>query len=131
MLVSSGNLEEEMRAETVKLGQALLDHHRATTTRLPPHTVRRIIPSQYTIQYSKLCEQAGVPHVLRMVGSFLGEVAEWCAARGYPPINSLAVNGTTGLPGDGYDGAGGFHIVNWPANVEQCIRFPGYPVAFP
>jgi len=45
-------------------------------------------------------------------------------------LNSLAVNGTTGLPGDGYDGAGGFHIVNWPANVEQCIRFSGYPATF-
>lgn len=120
-----------MRAETVKLGQALLDHHRAMTSKIPTHAVSRLIPNKYTIPYSKLCEQAGVPHVLRMIGSFLGEVAEWCAARGYPPLNSLAVNGTTHLPGDGYDGAGGFHIVNWPANVEQCIRFTGYPMTFP
>ena len=119
-----------MRAETVKLGQALLDHHRGATARMPPHAVARLIPDRYTIPYSKLCEQAGVSHVLRMVGSFLGEVAEWCAARGYPPLNSLAVNGTTHLPGDGYDGAGGFHIVNWPANVEQCIRFTSYPEKF-
>ena len=116
-----------MRAEAVKLGQAWLDHHRAATAKLPPHTAKRLLPSRYTIPYARLCEQAGVPHVLRMVGSFLGELDDWCAARGYPPLNSLAVNGTTGLPGDGYDSAGGFHIVDWPANVEQCIRFTGYP----
>lgn len=120
-----------MRAETVRLGQALLDHHRAATARLPPQTPKRLIPARYTIQYGALCEKAGVPHVVRMVGNFLGEVAEWCAERNYPPLNSLAVNSASGLPGDGYDGAGGFHIVNWPSNVEQCIRFTGYPVEFP
>jgi hypothetical protein len=62
-----------------------------------------------------------------MVGSFLGEVADWCAAQGHPPLNSLAVNADTGIPGEGYEGAGGFKIVDWPTEVEQCIRFVGYP----
>lgn len=48
-----------MRAEAVKLGQALLDHHRALTTRTPPAAGRKVIPGRYTIPYSKLCEQAG------------------------------------------------------------------------
>jgi len=64
------------------------------------------------------------------VGQFLGEIADWCSTHGYPPLNALAVN-DTGLPGDGHDGAGGFKIVNWPAEVEQCIRFTGYPVKMP
>ena len=120
-----------MRAEAVKLGQALLDHHRATTSVSPPRAVKRPVASKYTIAYIKLCEQAGVPRIVRLVGSFLGEIAEWCASQGYPPLNSLAVNSATGLPGDGYDGAGGFRTVDWPANVEQCIRFSGYPRTFP
>jgi len=96
-----------MRAEAVKLGQALLDPHRAVTAKNPPPAGRKIIPSQYTIPYSKLCQQAGVGHVLRIVGSFLGEIAEWCSANGYPPLTALAVNARTSLPGEGYDGAGG------------------------
>lgn len=120
-----------MRAETVKLGQSLLAHHQATTVMLPPHTLKRLIHGRYTIPYGRLCEQAGVSHVLTIVGSFLGEIADWCAAKSYPPLNSLAVKVSTGLPGDGYDGAGGFHIVNWPADVERCIRFTKYPRVFP
>lgn len=119
-----------MHAESVRLGQALLDHHRMMSKTLPTETTKKLILGRYTISYSKLCEQAGVPHVLRMVGSFLGEIAEWSTLNGYPPLNSLAVNGATGLPGDGYEGAGGFHIVNWPADVEQCIRFTRYPAVF-
>ncbi len=113
-----------MRPEALRLGQALLDHHRLTTSQVPPG--KGIIADRYTIRYGTLCTNAGVPHVLRIVGSFLGEVAEWCADKGYPPLNSLAVN-ETGLPGEGYDGAGGFKITAWPADVENCIRFTGYP----
>lgn len=77
-----------------------------------------------------LCNQAGVPHVLTVVGHFLGEIAEWCANNGYPALNSLAVN-DTGMPGDGYDQAGGFKIMNWPSDVEKCIRYTGYPAKMP
>lgn len=120
-----------MRAEAVKLGRALLDHHRATTAKFPPLVGKKVIPSRYTIPYSKLCDQAGTGHILRSVGSFLFEIAEWCSENGYPPLNALAVNAETGLPGEGYDGAGGFKIVNWPTEVEQCIRFSGYPTKIP
>ena len=117
-----------MRPEARVLGQALLDHHRAKAAQTPPG--KKIVPSKYTVRYGDLCVRAGVPHLMRVVGSFLGEVAEWCAANGYPPLNSLAVN-ETGLPGDGYDGAGGFKVVNWPREVEACIRFTGYPSKMP
>jgi len=117
-----------MRPEAYRLGQALLDHHHRRTAQVPPG--RAVIPANYTVRYGTLCADAGVSHILRVVGQFLGEIADWCSTHGYPPLNALAVN-DTGLPGDGYDGAGGFKIVNWPAEVEQCIRFTGYPVKMP
>jgi hypothetical protein len=89
---------------------------------------RRI--TSYAPRYGVLCDRAGVPHVLPIVGYFLGEVAEWCKAEGHPPLNSLAVN-DTGMPGDGYDEAGGFKIINWPADVERCIRCTSYPAKMP
>jgi hypothetical protein len=79
---------------------------------------------------------AGVPHVLPIVGTFLLEIAEWCEADGHPPLNSLAVNDTS-TPGDGYDEAGGFKIINWPSDVEKvypldhadCVELPS-PCSF-
>jgi hypothetical protein len=117
-----------MKPESRALGQALLDHHRLVTKTTPPG--KSIVRSKYTIRYGVLCDRAGVPHVLPIVGHFLGEVAEWCQADGYPPLNSLAVN-DTGMPGDGYDEAGGFKIINWPGDVEACIRCTSYPAKMP
>jgi len=118
-----------MREEAHALGQALLGHHHATTTANPPG--RHVIISRYTISYSDICARAGAEHLTRIVGSFLGELAQWCADNRYPPLNSLAVNSTTGQPGEGYDGAGGFKAINWATEVEQCIRWTGYPAKMP
>ena len=60
-------------------------------------------------------------------GSFLGEIAEWCQAHGWPPINALVVNADSRMPGEGYDTAAGCGLVNWPAQADACIRFDGYP----
>lgn len=117
-----------MRPEARALGNALLEHHRVITTKHPPG--KKVFPAKYTIRYGVICDRAKVPHVVRIVGSFLGEVAEWCAQNHYPPLNALAVN-ESGQPGEGYDGAGGFKIVNWPSEVEQCIRFTAYPIRIP
>jgi hypothetical protein len=48
-----------------------------------------------------------------------------------PPLNSLAVNAQTGIPGASYDGAGGFHTVDWPRDVDACIRIGKYPATAP
>jgi hypothetical protein len=114
----------EMRTEARALGQALLDHHRATTIQHPPG--KRIIPARYTIRYGVLCDRARLPHLVRIVGAFLGDVAEWCRAADFPPLNALAV-GESGVPGEGYDGAGGFKGTAWALDLEKCIRFEGYP----
>ncbi len=113
-----------MSPEAYAIGQALLDHHQASIAKRPPG--KKILPSQYTIRYSDLCSRAGLPHLTRIIGGFLAEVAEWCEANGYPPLNSLAVNDTK-MPGGGYDGAGGFKLIDWPKEVEDCIRYTGYP----
>jgi hypothetical protein len=65
-----------------------------------------------------------------VVGPFLLEIAEWCKDAGYPPLNALAVN-ATGMPGEGYDGAGGYIVKDWPNDVEGCILFTGYPAKVP
>lgn len=118
-----------MRPESKLLANVLLAHHRATTAACPPG--KKIIYSRYTLPYGRLCTQAGVPHVLPIVSSFLLEVAEWSAASGYPALNALAVNADSGIPGDGYDGAGGYAIIDWPAEVERCVRFGNYPATVP
>ena len=117
-----------MRSESRALGQALLAHHQATTIQFPPKKI--IVVRQYLIRYGVLCDRAGVPHVVRIVGGFLQEIAEWCEAERFPPLNSLAV-GENGVPGEGYDGAGGFRSIDWPRDVEECIRFNGYPATMP
>ena len=118
-----------MRLESRALCGELLLLHRTTTAKHPPG--KHVIPGQHTIAYGELCARAGVPHLTRVVGGFLLEIAEWCQAAGFPPLNSLAVNSESGMPGDSYDGAGGFAIIDWPADVDACIRFRGYPAMPP
>lgn len=118
-----------MKRESRLLANALLVHHRQASTAKPP--ARKIIEANYTIPYGRLCSLAGVPHVLPVISQFLREVAEWSAASGYPALNALAVNAETGIPGEGYDGAGGFEIVHWPAELDRCVRFTSYPGSIP
>jgi hypothetical protein len=112
----------------VMLANALLDHHR---TFCVPHTSRLPIIDRCVITYGDLCQQAGVPGLEHGVGRFLQEVAEWCAVRGYPPINALAVNAESRMPGDRYDLAPGCSIINWPAEATATIVFTGYPATAP
>ncbi len=90
---------------------------------------RAIYIDRYVIPYGRLCEVARVPGIEHGIGSYLNEIAEWCAENNYPPINALAVNAQTRRPGEGYDGAGHgeCNIEDWDQVVEQCIRFNRYP----
>jgi hypothetical protein len=74
-----------------------------------------------------LCAQAGYPDIVRSVGRFLQETAEWCEQNGYPPINALAVNSDSRMPGDSYELAPGCSILGWPNEARACIDFAGYP----
>ena len=52
-------------------------------------------------------QERAYPYLTHGVGHFLGQVAEWCQGNGLPPLNSLAVNAETKMPGDGYYTAAG------------------------
>ncbi len=108
------------------LAQELLTHHAQVCRGSAGHPAD---VNLCLITYGDLCERAGVPHLTRAVGNFLQEVAEWCEENGWPPINSLAVNGDTRMPGDGYDLAPGCSLLEWPGQAEACIAFSGYPAS--
>ena len=108
--------------------QALLDHHRLSC-RTDDGGAR---PAESClITYGDLCRQAGVPAVVRKVGHFLQEVAVWCQENGYPPLNSMAVNQDSRMPGDNYEVAPGCSLLDWPAQAQACIAFTGYPDRVP
>jgi hypothetical protein len=114
------NVTPEARA----LAQALLDHHKhvcglATDPNLPIDLC--VIP------YGDLCELAGMPQLKNVAGKFLREIAEWCHKNGWPPLNALAVNHATRMPGRGYDHAPGCSLANWRNEASACISFSGYP----
>lgn len=110
-----------MKAESIALANALLERHRERCV------TGSETPDSCTISYGELCNEAGVPHIVRPVGVFLQEVAEWCAASGHPPLNSLAVNDETRRPGDKYDVAPGCSLLGWPEEVARCIAYRNYP----
>jgi len=115
-----------MRPEALALLRALLEHHANVCVpddgRFPPR-------EECVIAYGTLCDEAGTGHILRVIGTFLLEVAQWCAAHGHPLINALAVNGDKGIPGENYDAAPGCSNLNWPAEVDAVIVYQHYPQA--
>jgi hypothetical protein len=72
-----------MTPEATALAQSLLEHHRGVCW--PRRGTNPSIDS-CLVTYSMLCDRAGVPHLVRPVGTFLREVAEWCEANDWPPI---------------------------------------------
>ena len=113
---------------SIAISNELLAHHRFVCQLrndvFPPR-------DECVITYGELCERAGVLELTRYVGRHLQEVAEWCVRNGYPPLNSLAVNQDSRMPGDNYNLAPGCSLFNWPTLVDVCIRFRGYPNAVP
>ncbi len=113
-----------MTGEARALAQTLLNHHRKMCR---GRTNGQRIVYSCVIPYGLLCEQADVSYLTHRVGDFLREVAEWCHANDWLPINALAVNKNTRMPGEGYDGAPGCKLLQWPETVTACIEFDGYP----
>lgn len=117
-----------MTPEARALAQALLDHHRLICR---PRRGAQPSVDSCVITYALVCERAGVPHLTRSVGQFLREVAQWCDENGWPPINALAVNRDTRMPGEGYDGAPGCSLLAWSGEAQAAIEFSGYPDVMP
>jgi len=103
---------------------SLLRHHAAVCR---AHTARPPIIDRCVITYGDLCQDAGYPQVTQSVGRYLQEVAVYCQQQGWPPLNSLAVNQDSRIPGDNYDVAPGCSLIDWPSQAERCIEFDGYP----
>jgi hypothetical protein len=121
-----------LTAEARVLARELLRWHEQICQQFTVSTAEDVTAGmidQSVIRYGVLCERAGVPFLTHGVGLFLGEIAEWCAENGWPPLNALAVNSETGMPGDGYDGAAGCSLLTWPDEVKRCIAFDRYPTA--
>jgi hypothetical protein len=119
-----------MTAEATTIANVLLQHHSQhcrTYEGTQPERISDGMVERSVIFYGNLCEKAGVPFLTHGVGRFLEEIAEWCEENGWPPLNSLAVNRATGMPGIGYDGAPGSDLLLWPEQVRQCMVFGGYP----
>jgi hypothetical protein len=112
-----------MSPEARAVAQVLLDHHRQVCLRPgeAPSVDAAVLP------YGVLCERAGLADFARAVGPLLREIAAWCHENGWPPINSLAVNYATRMPGPGYDKAPGCSLQRWPEEVGACMEFLGYP----
>ena len=115
-----------MRTEEARrLANILLEHHRhlRTDLKLTPETVT----PQHMLPHGELCARADLQFLTQTVGHFLGQVAEWCYEKRVPPLNSLAVNAATRVPGDGYDGAAGCSLANWWNEVRACVACKKYP----
>ena len=115
-----------MRPISVMLANALLEHHEDVCVR---HLHRPPSIDPCLIAYGELCRSAGCPGLEHSIAPFLAEIAEWCDANSWPPINALAVNATSRRPGDGYDAAAGCSLTAWHDEVIACIVFTGYPAS--
>lgn len=113
-----------MTPVAVQFARVLLEHHRQACQGLRRFSDRALIT------YGQLCERAGHEDLTRASGTYLGEVAVWCAEHGYPPLNALVVSKDTRMPGDGYNTAHGCSLLEWPAQAEACMTFGGYPQTF-
>jgi|SRR5208282_752036 len=117
-----------MTSEARTMARVLLAHHRRVCRplRLTAEQAREII-NDCTIEYGQLCERAGRPYLTHVVGHFLGVIADWCNENGWPPLNALAINAGTWMPGEGYSKASGCHLERWPEEAAACIVFRDYP----
>ena len=124
----------KMSEESCAVANVLLAHHRdvCRPVRTAAEDISDDLVNECTLTYRSVCERARMEDLTPIVGRFMEEVAQWCADRGWPPLNSLAVNAESWIPGVGYDGAGGIceqHL--WPQQVRECIKFRKYPRAVP
>ncbi len=114
------------------LAKELLRRHEQICRPLGVHKPEEVTDGMIdrsTIFYGPLCNRAGVPFLTHGVGHFLGQIAEWCAVNEWPPLNALAVNGESWMPGGGYDGAAGCSLIDWANEVKKCIAYDGYPAS--
>ncbi len=77
--------------------------HTARARRAWPVLARLAASGAPAISYKQLTSPLGLHY--RAAGRFLSVIQIWCKANGKPPLQALAVNGKTKLPGTGYTGS--------------------------
>jgi hypothetical protein len=109
-----------MKPESRRLLNALLRRHHAIIN----GNIDASVIDCCVVSYADLCEFAGLDRALaHPSGNFLIEIHEWCIGRGLPPINALAVNEYTRIPGEGYPNRDRC----WATDVENVISCTEYP----
>ena len=124
------NTKQHLTEEARVLVRELLRRHEQSCHSLGVHKPEEVTDSMVnrsTVFYGTLCDRAGVPFLTHSVGRYLGEIAKWCYENRWPPLNSLAVNSESKMPGHGYDEAAGSSLLQWPDEVRRCIAFDSYP----
>ena len=125
--------KRKMNPLSVDLANALLARHQHICLSFTgdAEAVSEELIRKATIAYKSLLLKVGAPESLaESIGWYLEEVAQWCDARGLPPINTLAVNASLGMPGPGYFTAPG-STANWGNDVRRCIACKSYPTKVP
>jgi hypothetical protein len=124
----------ELSEEAWAVASVLIAHHREVCrpVRIAADKISNDLVNECTLTYGTICDRAKMPALTHIVGRFMGEIAQWCADNGWPPLNSLAVNAESWIPGASYDGAGCIcELFRWPQQVRECIKFRKYPRAVP
>jgi hypothetical protein len=77
--------------------------HRTRARAAWPILVRQARTNGRPLTYRNLSAQIGVHW--RAAAWYLSEIQDYCRASGWPPLQALAVNAKTGVPGGGYIGS--------------------------
>jgi hypothetical protein len=89
-------IEEELSRPLLK-EQGMREHERATQV----WAVLAMAASHRQILTYKIASRlVGVP--AQGLAGLFGHIQSYCLQKGLPPLTSIAVNGTTGLPGTGF-----------------------------
>lgn len=89
--------------------------HIARAKKAWPLLVRRANDGGQPYTYGELCAKLNLHH--RAAGWFLGVIQNYCDRNELPPLQALAVNKSTKLPGSGYTGS-----VNTKEGHERALK---------
>lgn len=93
--------------------------HQARARKAWPILVRAA-STRSPMTYAELGSKIGVHY--RAAQYLLGVIQVYCAKNKLPPLQALAVNRQTGLPGSGYYGSGRTHAAHQRALDDVCRK---------
>jgi hypothetical protein len=102
--------------------------HEQRARRAWPHLVRHANGHKSPFTYGEISARVGVHW--RAASWFLGVIQEYCRNRGWPPLQALAVNARTKIPGDGYVGSARTKPAH-AAALKRVYRKKNWPLKAP